>query len=472
MVNFDLNPTERAAINQEVFQSLETFFENTKYFSVAGQLNIEEVQAYAQQYDLKESVDPMTVIATAIEGLKKYAVHSPHPKYFGLFNPRASFLSTIADYITAVFNPQIASWSNAAYAVEIEQFLINEFGQKFGYPTNAIDGTFCTGGAESNLTAMLCALNECFPNFGVEGIRGIPKKPIIYCSGESHHSIAKAAKVTGLGVNSVVTIPVDADLRMDILLLKQQIKADIQAGHHPFMVVGTAGTTGAGAIDDLTEIGKISKAHQLWFHVDAAYGGAVTISSEYKKWIKGVETSDSITLDIHKWFSVPMGTSIFLTNNKHILHQTFGISTNYMPKDGDKEKITDPYIHSIQWSRRFNGLKLYLPLAVFGWKGYAEIIQHQINLGNALRAGLIKNGWIIQNDSKLPIVCFSHPDLETATDGVAKIVNKVVQSGKAWLSVYPIHGQPTIRACITNFASTLEDIEGLIELLEAYRIAH
>ncbi len=471
MANFDLTPTKRATINQEVFQSLENFFENTKDFSVAGKLNIEEVQAYAQQYDLKEAVDPMTVITTAIEGLKKYAVHSPHPKYFGLFNPRASFLSSIADYITAVLNPQIAAWSNAAYAVEIEQFLLTEFGQKFGYTANTIDGTFCTGGAESNLTAVLCALNNHFPNFDVEGVRGIAKRPIIYCSGESHHSIAKAAKVTGLGVNSVVTIPVGADLRMDISLLKQQIEADILAEHQPFMVVGTAGTTGAGAIDNLTEIGKISKAHQLWFHVDAAYGGAVTISADYRKWIKGVETSDSITLDIHKWFSVPMGTSIFLTSNKNILHQTFGVRTNYMPKDGDKEKITDPYIHSIQWSRRFNGLKLYLPLAAFGWKGYEEMIRHQINLGNSLRTRLIKKGWTIKNDAKLPIVCFTHPDLEEKEGGVANIVEKVVHSGKAWLSVYPIHGQPTLRACITNFSSTLEDVEGLIELLEEYRIA-
>ena len=96
----------------------------------------------------------------------------------------------------------------------------------------------------------------------------------------------------------------------------------------------------------------------------------ISIKDLKKTYVMGpekVHDLKSITLDIHKWFSVPMGTSIFLTSNKHILHQTFGIRTNYMPKDGDKEKITDPYIHSIQWTRPFNGLKLYLPLAAFGW---------------------------------------------------------------------------------------------------------
>ena len=233
------------------------------------------------------------------------------------------------------------------------------------------------------------------------------------------------------------------------------------------MVVGTAGTTGAGAIDDLTEIAAICQTHQLWFHVDAAYGGAIAISSELRQWIKGIEKSDSITLDIHKWFSVPMGTSIFLTSKKTILHQTFGVSTKYMPKDGDKEKIVDPYIHSVQWSRRFNGLKLYLPLAIFGWGGYEKVIRHQLEMGNALRKGLVERGWLIKNNSTLPIICFTHPDLEKKEGAIIAMTDEIIKSGKVWLSVYPIHGQPTFRVCITNFSTALEDVEVLIELLEA-----
>ncbi len=469
MINFDFNTQERANIHQAVFQSMETFIENTGDLEVASKLNISEIREYAEQFDFNQAADPMTIISTVINGLKKYAVHTPHPKYFGLFNPRANFLSTVADYITATFNPQLAAWSHAPYAAEIEQFLIKEFGQKFGYQSTVIDGTFCTGGAEANLTAMLCALNHHFNDFSTKGVLGMPKRPIIYCSSESHHSITKAAKTTGLGTASVVTIPVGMDLRMDTNLLIEQIESDKKAGYEPMMVVGTAGTTGAGAIDNLSVIAEIAKAHQLWFHVDAAYGGAVAISPELSTWIKGVEQSDSITLDIHKWFSVPMGTSIFLTSNKKILHQTFGVSTKYMPKDGDPEKITDPYIHSIQWSRRFNGLKLYLPLAVFGWEGYEIIIRHQIELGNALRTGLIEKGWIIENDSKLPIVCFTHPTLKGNEAAIVQITESIVNSGKAWLSVYPVREQSTFRACITNFSSSLEDVQELIDLLDFYR---
>ena len=469
MIDFDLNPKERANIQQEVFQAMETFIENTAHLDVTKEPNITQIQAHAQQYNFDKAIDPKIVINTVIEGLRKYTVHTPHPKYFGLFNPRANFLSTVADYITATFNPQLAAWSHAPYAVEIERFLIKEFGQKFGYRSETIDGTFCTGGAESNLTAVLCALNNHFKDFSTEGIRGIAKRPIIYCSSEAHHSIAKAAKTTGLGTNSVVAIPVGADLTMDTTLLIQQIASDKKAGYEPLMIVGTAGTTGAGAIDDLSTIAAIAKSNQLWFHVDAAYGGAVTISTEFKNWISGVEQSDSITWDIHKWFSVPMGTSLFLTSNKKVLHQTFGVSTKYMPKDGDPDKIIDPYIHSIQWSRRFNGLKLYLPLAVFGWKGYETVIHHQIEIGNALRKGLIERGWTIENNSELPIVCFTHPTLKGKKGAIEKITAAIVNSGKAWISVYPINGQPTFRACITNFSSALADVQTLINLLDSYK---
>lgn len=463
MKKFDFDTATRTNINRQVFQLLENFIGATEQLPVATDLNVSEIKLYAQQFNFMEKKDPIEVINAVADGLKKYAVHTPHPSYFGLFNPRASFLSSIADYITAVFNPQIAAWSHAPYAAEIERCLITEFGKKFAYQTATIDGTFCTGGAESNLTAILCALNQYFPNFPTSGIRGISKSPIIYCSSESHHSLVKATRVTGLGSESVVIIPAQSNLKMDTALLKSQIAKDIQAGHQPFMIVGTGGTTGAGAIDDLKVIAAISRANNLWFHVDAAYGGAAAFSTLGKDWLKGIEQSDSITLDIHKWFSVPMGTSLFLTSKNHILHQTFGVSTKYMPQDGDQNTVIDPYIHSIQWSRRFNGLKLYLPLATFGWEGYAQVLDHQIEMGDLLKKLLSDSGWIIKNDTPLPIVCFSHPKLDSQK--VMNITDQIIQSGKAWLSVYPIHGENTFRACITNFATQEKEVLNLVSWL-------
>lgn len=464
MSNLDLTKKERKALSDSMYELLEDFYGYSKNVQLVSPWKIGEIRKYASQYDFNNLAEPKEVLSKVIEGMKKYAIHAPHPGYLGLFNPRPNYVSVLADHIASVLNPNLAAWSHAPYGIEVEQFVINEFGKKFGYDEDSIDGTFCTGGAESNLTAVLSAINHHFPDFSKKGWIGTMSQPIIYCSSESHHSIVKAAKAVGLGTNSIVNIPVTENLTMNTHFLNEQIKKDKAAGLQPFMIVATAGTTGAGAIDNMEEIGKISKVANLWFHVDAAYGGAIIASPNSSKWLKGIELTDSITLDLHKWFSVAMGASLFLTSNKKILHKTFQIAANYMPKDGNPNQVIDPYLHSIQWSRRFIGLKIYLPLAIYGWKGFEKTINQQVKMGNELRQLLTNDGWEIKNDSKLPIVCFSHPDLTEHPKLVEKLVERVVETGKAWISVYPISGKDTIRACITNYQTTKEDLKEYVDI--------
>jgi len=462
-MNFNLDQQSRKELFDVLLPLLEDYYAFTKTKTVSANWDIQEIRALVQQTNFQQPASAISVINQVVKGLDKYAVHTPHPNYFGLFNPRTSFTSILADLIVATFNPQLAAWSHAPYASEIETYIIQEFGKKFGYKKSEIDGTFCTGGAESNLTAIICALNQSIPNFSESGLVGISKIPIIYCSSESHHSIIKAAKITGLGSQSVRSIPVNSSLGINVEALRATIIKDRQEGYQPLMIVGTAGTTGAGGIDDLTTIHQIAKDEQLWYHVDAAYGGAVVLSEKYKSVLAGIELSDSITLDLHKWLSIPMGASLFLTNHKNILHQSFSIKTKYMPEDGDPNQIVDPYVHSIQWSRRFIGLKMYLPLAIHGWEGFEQVINHQIEMGVQLKNGLLDRGWEIKNNSPLPIVCFSRKGFHG--EEIIKLVDAVNESGKAWVSVYPIHQQSTARACITNYATGQQEVEELITVL-------
>ncbi|MEL6671176.1 MAG: aminotransferase class V-fold PLP-dependent enzyme [Bacteroidota bacterium] len=462
---FDLTQDLRLKIFQHTIERLDDYYQNTNSRKVSPKLDVDEILSTIKKETFTVKKTPNEAVNHVIDALEKYSVHTPHPDYFGLFNPRANFSGILADLITSVYNPQLAAWSHAPFAVEVENHLVQELGKKFGLKKGEIDGVFTTGGAEANLTAILCALNETFPDFANEGFIGQTQKPIIYCSKESHHSVVKAARTVGLGKYAVRTISVNNHLQMDPKQLIDKINEDQHKGNHPFLLIATAGTTGTGAIDNLFELQKTAKNYDLWFHVDAAYGGAAILSPNSRHMLNGIEHADSITFDAHKWMSVPMGTSIFLTSSKEILAKTFRVTTEYMPKEANELEIVDPFTHSIQWSRRFAGLKLYLSLIIFGWEGYEEVIEHQLKMGHLLRELLSENGWEIMNDSFLPIICFTDKELRKDSQFVKWICSKVIESGEAWISSYPINGSNTIRACITNYATEEYHIRNLVQLL-------
>jgi glutamate/tyrosine decarboxylase-like PLP-dependent enzyme len=183
--------------------------------------------------------------------------------------------------------------------------------------------------------------------------------------------------------------------------------------------------------------------------------------------LSGIERADSITFDAHKWLSVPMGAGLYLTRDCAILDRTFRVATAYMPKEAAGLDIVDPHLHSMQWSRRFIGLKVFLSLLVAGWDGYADAIRHQTAMGAALRGRLASAGWEIENRSPLPVVCFSRPDLDE--DRLKEIAMRVVASGESWISTTLLAGSKLVlRACITNFLTEESDLAALVESLKRH----
>lgn len=465
---FDLSPEERQQVMLHTLKSLEDYYQNTRQRTVSPSLDIQRIQQQAQ-VDFDNGLSGTEAVDHVIESLEQFAVQTPHPSYFGLYNPRANFASILGDLIAATYNPQMAAWSHSPFAAEAENHLIREFGKKFGLPAASIDGVFTSGGAEANTTAVLCALNHAFPGFANEGVVNAQKRPLIYCSEEAHHSVIKAARSSGLGLQSVRNVPVNPHQEMDVAQLQKQLLIDIEAGHQPFMLIGTAGTTGTGEVDPLPEFAAIASANGLWFHVDAAWGGAAILSESCHHLLSGIEKADSITFDAHKWLSVPMAGSMFITSDSGILSKSFRVTTEYMPRDASDMEVVDPFTHSIQWSRRFIGLKLYLSLLMYGWKGYEVVIEHQVKMGDTLRKLLHLKGWKVLNQTSLPVVCFSHPVFQQDPEFVPWIAQSVVDSGKAWISSYPVNGQPALRACITNYDTQEEDLQVLVKLLETKR---
>ena len=465
MNDFDLTQECREQIQILVDKEVNEYYSQTKSRKVGRLFGSSEVKKYVNQFDLDKGTSPEEAVKDVIHGLDEYAIHTPHPNYYGLFNPRPSFVSAIADYISATYNPQLAAWSHAPFANEIERKCISELALKLGFDGSNIDGTFCSGGAESNLTSLLCALNKKYPNLAKEGLIGKNLRPVVYLSSEAHHSMHKAARITGLGTNAIRTVRVNENLEMDIEHLAKTIKDDIASGFHPLMIVATTGTTGAGAIDNVEAIHAVCSDYNMWLHVDAAYGAGMKISTKYKDKLGAIHLGDSVTIDLHKWFSVPMGASVVIVKDKSILKKTFAIQTDYMPLY-ENEVTIDPYSNSIQWSRRAIGLKFFLPLAVHGWHAYDQTITHQIETADYLRRQLKLNDWEITNNTPLPIVCFTHNKLKGSATKVNEMVDRIVESGMAWCSAYSVNGELSIRTCITNYATTTVEIDEFLELID------
>jgi glutamate/tyrosine decarboxylase-like PLP-dependent enzyme len=461
---------ERSVLWSELVAQAEAYIEEVESLPVAPTLNQADLNALLDTFPFVEPDSRINVFHRFTRELKRHQVHTPHPCYFGLFNPAPSFMGILGDCVAATLNPQLAAWSHSPLAVETERRLIQAFAGKFGLSQEQADGCLTSGGAEANLTALLCALTERWPGVLDDGVQSISAKPVFYASAESHHSFLKAARTAGLGRTALRTVPVTDNLQMDSDALRKSIEQDRGLGYEPFLVVGTAGTTGAGVVDPLVELGDVARANHLWFHVDAAWGGAAVLVPELRPVLLGIETADSITFDPHKWLSVPMGAGIFLTRHRDALSKIFSVSTAYMPKEGERLEVVDPYIHSLQWSRRFIGLKLFMTLATTGWDGYASILRHQSEMGDLLRDRLTASDWTIVNRTKLPVVCFTPSSEEWDMAMHQRVSNAVVESGRAWISTVVLDGKkPALRACITNFRTGPEHIEILLKALSNVR---
>jgi glutamate/tyrosine decarboxylase-like PLP-dependent enzyme len=341
-----------------------------------------------------------------------------------------------------------------------------------GYPAETVTGSFTSGGAEANMTAVQLALTKTWPDYATDGLRALPGQPVLYASEESHLAWLKIAHATGLGRHAVRFVPVDANLRMDLDQLHSQLQADRGRGALPFLVIGTAGTTSAGAIDPLPELAALCAESGVRLHVDAAYGGAAALSDRLAPALTGIERADSITVDAHKWLSVPMGAGALLCTDRQGLAETFRVSTSYMP-DTVADTV-DPYTGSQQWSRRFIGLKLFLSLAVAGHSGYAAQLERDVELAETLRDRLTRDGWCIVNDTSLPVVCFADQRVAGLPAAASwqyhsALADAVVASGHAWISAARPGGRAALRACVISFRTTPADIDMLVDTVNAAR---
>ena len=421
-------------------------------------------------FDLATPIPLPELTQKVVALLRSYTVQVTHPRYFGLFNPSVSEAGIVADTLAALYNLQLAAWSHAPAANELERLTLAHLGRALGFEPAATFANFTTGGLESNLSAILAALAHRFPDVAVKGTSTLTARPVIYVTSESHHSFLKVARMSGLGTDVLCEVPTTSRFALDASMLTDRIRRDTDAGRCPFMIVGTAGTTGGGVVDPLPALADIAAECRAWFHVDAAWGGAAALVSRLRAALDGIERADSVTWDAHKWLSVPMGAGMFFCRHPSAVRAAFDVSTSYMPSATGVETV-DPYMTTVQWSRRAIGLKVFMSLAERGRDGFAEQIDRQARMGDLLRAKLSAAGWAIANDTPLPLICFTHEDIRSKRLTTGDILKTIYSRGRVWISDVVLgRNERVLRACITSFRTEEADLDDLIRELEFARI--
>jgi glutamate/tyrosine decarboxylase-like PLP-dependent enzyme len=452
------NASDRDRIGSWLQLELEQAMRRVQAGPVTPTLDMQKFCGELEGFDFNEPRPLEDALRWTIERMQHGIVQMANPRYFGLFNPGANFPAQCADRIAGCFNPQLASSASSPVPVALESHMIRALAHRAGFGDEAT-GHFATGGSEANYTALLCALTGAHANFSADGARAFAGPVKFYTSRDCHIAWLKIAHQAGIGRAALRLVDTDGRGRLDPEALRQAIALDRAAGAVPVMVVATAGTTGGGMIDPLHACADIARQQGLWFHVDAAWGGAALASNRLRVVLDGIERADSVTIDAHKWFATTMGCAMFITRRGELLSEAFHASTSFMPSSISG---VDPYLNTMQWSRRFLGLRLFLALAAAGWEGLGAHVERGVEVIERIKQRLVASGWIIANDSPLAVLDAIPPGhLGEARD----LVRRVVASGRAWVAPALFEGREVVRICATHGETGMDDVDALIVAL-------
>ena len=464
-MGFELDSERRRRLGYNLINHIDRYFETLHTRPV--QLPEEERSFEQLRNPLPETgSDAVGVLDEVCRELINRGFHVPSANYFGLMNPTPTYIGVLAEALVAAINPQLATLARSQLASKIELETVRWIGERVGW-NGPFSGTFTSGGNEANLSAIAMALASRFPDVVAEGVRSLKGQPVVYASSEAHHSLDKSAGLLGLGRKAVRRIPVTERVQMDVTALERGIEEGIDEGEIPFCVVATAGTTNSGAIDDLVAVATICRKHNVWMHVDGAYGAAAIFSNRHRDLVRGIEFADSVTVDPHKWLAMPFAAGVVLTSHPETLNSTFAVTTPYMPR-ATVQLPPDNFAISAQWTRRMNSLKLWLTLRIHGRAAYEQHIDRQIQLARWFADQVRRSSTFeLLCEPMLPIfnLRLKHSSGEQR-ERLERIVSEVTRDGKQWISTTRVRGETVIRVMIISYLTQQAHLQELLSRLD------
>lgn len=418
--------------------------------------------------------DAGRLLAEATELLFDHSLFNAHPRFFGYITASPAPIGVLGELLAAALNQNVGAFALSPLATEIERQTVRWIAELIGLPATG-GGLLVSGGNMANLVGLLAARAQRVPwDVRKRGLGRQGPALLVYASVETHTWLQKAADLSGLGTDAIRWVAADDQQRMKPAALRRQIEQDRGLGHRPLLVVATAGSVATGAVDPLPEIAAVCRDHDLWLHVDGAYGAFAAQVPGAPECLWGLADADSIAVDPHKWLYAPLEAGCVLVRDASVLRDAFSYHPAYYHFD---EEALNYFDYGPQNSRGFRALKVWLALRQVGRAGYLRMIGDDMALARHLHRLAAEHPEFEAATQGLSVTTFRYVPVELrAQRGGAQveryldqlnqeILTRVEKGGEAFLSNAVVDGRFLLRACIVNFHTALGDVEALLPLV-------
>jgi len=429
-------------------------------------------------YDLfKESIPSkkhsLSEIQTILEEkLVPYSTHVNHPGYMGLITPSPNPAGILGDLMASALNQNVGAYSIGPSATAMELQVIRWLNDLIGYHEKA-GGNLTSGGMMANYIGLKLARD--FTTGDTAQHEGVQGRWAVYVSEERHVSIDKSVDGIGLGRNALRAIPTDENFCVDLNALEEAIKKDKADSIKPLCIIGLAGTTNLGAVDDLAALNEIAKREECWFHIDAAYGGGMLLSKN-KKLLNNIHLADSITIDPHKWFYAPLDCGAVLVKDHDRLTQSFGIQHAYLVDQNQKKNERYQfYVHGFEQSKRFRSLKVWMSFKHYGKDEIGKWIDNNVEQANHLHNLAVKSKeFESATQPMMSAICIRYVSDKLTNEELTKlhidVAARIEKEGHFWFATTILKGKTYFRINPVNIHTTIETMDALFETLKKYCI--
>ncbi|HKK07804.1 MAG TPA: pyridoxal-dependent decarboxylase [Gemmatimonadota bacterium] len=450
----------RAALREDVVRHAEAFLEALPS-APAYVADREAAAELGRRAPAEEPGDLGDLLDLFRRGVEETGLKPSSPGHLAYIPGGGLYASALGDYLADVTDEYAGIRFTGPGAVEMENALLAWMAGLVGYPADAA-GNLASGGSIANLIAIVTAREA-------RGLRAadVPDA-VVYLTEQAHHCLSKALRIAGLGECVLRHVPMDAGHRMDPGALERAVREDRERGLRPWLVLASAGTTDVGAIDPLRAVGRVAREHDLWYHIDAAYGGFFALCPEVRERLSGIELSDSVVMDPHKSLFLPYGLGAVVVKDRQALHRAHHYRADYL-QDAAAEgaPVPDsPAELSPELTKHFRALRLWLPLLLHGVAPFRACLEEKLALARWFHARVGELGFETGPEPELTVVTYRWVPEEGDPDAFNEALVKAIhEDGRIFVSSTRVDGHFVLRLAVLTFRTHLEHIELALEVL-------